>query len=898
MLTVALGAAASCRRPPPSPSPPVASARALATPERTARAPDAAPPLASASAAAPKRDVCALPVGRRAGLRAGASAKPFTRVEPRCPEGDAFCDFVAVSPDRNDACFVANDNLARAERESLGARHARVTSGPWDKTSAPRWLDRVDAHLHLDERESELLHQNGFVVLDRLGYASYAVAYHDVFQQELPVYVGVDAILNAVFQGSQMLLEEVETARLGPALARMIDRMRATLAASRATYGAETSDDLDVYLTVAHRLFHGDAAVMPKSGASGALVDGLVAQARAASGLAEVDVFGRARMIDFSQYEPRGHYANTPIFGGGIKVGKQEISLQDYFRTVTWLSRFEWNLVSRGCRSSQPGAAPVREETPREARDALALADLVARSGSLGDLRAFEDVYSVFAGRREDVSVPDLLSLARANGITPAAKGAPDMLRAAIGDRFQRTARTHFMPEGAGELPAIATLLGPRIVPDIAPMTRLVHDAIPDRYDVTAADLAYVLGHDRAKRYLADDLHAHPTLAGALDKSRAELLAGARGRSDVYSAWISAVARVAEAPSGALPSYAKTDAFADMRMSSALAGYAQIRHTFVLLAGQGYDAYGCEIPDGFVEPALGVYDGLLAWSRAARAAAPHRAKYFARVDEVLRMLRSIAATELSGAPLSEPQRRWLGMVAEFIPRGGYADSGAPPKWTGWYFDLFPDREHGAERSVELVADWFTLTNADRVRYVGVEKAALGVFVVDVGGEPRAMVGPVVKPYEVTTPIAARLDDERARTAPGKRAPWTASYLAPEKEPPPLAAGLHRCDDDARVYLESDVDLGEVSVTLLDHHGDPITEPLAQRVDRGRPAVFAFALGREAAIEGADIHVGDAGGRGRWDAVLGGSVYSYADALARSRAEVGIDFRPAATRGGR
>jgi hypothetical protein len=393
-----------------------------------------------------------------------------------------------------------------------------------------------------------------------------------------------------------------------------------------------------------------------------------------------------------------------------------------------------------------------------------------------------------------------------------------------------------------------------------------------------AADVAYVLGHDRAKSYLTADLATYPGLSAALDASRADLATGALGKHDVYSAWIGAALKLGDRPSGATPSFMRTDAFADLRMSSALAVYAQIRHTFVLLAGQGYDGYGCEIPDGWVEPVVPVYDGMLAWVRAARSAAPSQAAYFRRAEEVLGMLRSIASTELAGAALSEPQRRWLGMVSEYTPKDGYGDSGEPPKYTGWYFDLFPDRDIGAQRQVGLVADWFTLTNADQVRHLGIENAAMGVFVVDVGGEPRAMVGPVVKTYEVATSIAGRLDDETARTAPGKRAEWL-SFLAPVPEAPPIAARLFVCDDDARVVLRAGRAMN-VTVTLLDHHGDALGEArTASAGPTDEPSVLAFALPKDVlasphGIEGVHLHASwsDASrAHESWDFVTGGSV---------------------------
>ncbi len=825
--------------------------------------------------------ICALDAGAAGRVHGGASAAP---PEPHCK--DSLCDTVDEPPDPKDTCFVAQSNLARAERESRSApRYSAPAIGAWDRRSAPRFADRVDAHVHFTDAEDALLRKNGFVVLDRLGYASYAVAYHDVFQQQLPVFVSADSILNAVYQASQMLLMSIEQKRLAPRLVSMLARMHATLAASRGRYAAETIEDLDLYLTVARKLL--GVPLPPRSGGVEAAAQALADQATAGTELAGVELFGRARMIDFTQYTPRGYYADTG-FGPRIDVGATvSITLDQYFRAMTWLSRLELNLVSRSCRSSQPGETADPSETPREARDAVALADLAVRAGALEDLRAFETTYSVFAGRREDVSVPDLLAMR----IPPNAPDAQKRLAAAIGDRFERTARTHYMPEGVTDLPAIATLFGPRIVPDVAPLTRLVHDSVPDRMHLGFADVAFVLGHDRARGYLEKDLAEFPALGAALAGARRELASNARAGKSVYNAWMGATLRLADAPEGHTPSFMRTDAYADMRMSSALAAYAQIRHTYVLLAGQGYDAYGCEIPDGFVEPAVGVYDGLLAWSRAARLAAPGEAAYFDRFDPVIAMLRGIAQTELSGAPLSEPQRRWLGMVAEFVPVGGYGgDSGEPPKYTGWYFDLFPDREHGAERDVRLVADYFTLTNADEVKYLGIEKAALGAFVVDVGGAPRMMIGPVAKPYEATSPIAKRFDDAAAHDAP-KHAPWL-GYVAPEEKGPELDAQLVECERDTRVVVTSAKRLGAVSVELLDHHGDALTDTVTRDVDRAH-AVFAFGLpnhraragdgGRASSVEGLHVHVA----KPKHDLVVSPSAYASGDELAHGRSALGI-----------
>lgn len=146
-----------------------------------------------------------------------------------------------------------------------------------------------------------------------------------------------------------------------------------------------------------------------------------------------------------------------------------------------------------------------------------------------------------------------------------------------------------------------------------------------------------------------------------------------------------------------------------------------------------------------------------------------------------------------------PKRRWLGMVSEYTPPDEYGgDSSDPPKYTGWYFDLFPDRPVGANRDVAVVADWFALTNANQVGYLGVRGAAVGVFAVDVGGEPRAMVA------------------------------WTASNLAPNVS-------------DVRVARAATAAPADVTVTLLDDHGDALVPAATLHVTPRAPAVVAFEL---------------------------------------------------------
>lgn len=773
-----------------------------------------------------------------------------------------MCDSVDRAPRGAPACFVSNDHIAREQRAIARQRPtgAPLAEHRWNHQSRPQYWNLVDSHLHFSDRERAALDRNGFVALDRLSYDSYALAYHEVFRQQLPVFIGVDAILHAAFVAHSSMLKSVESARLSPALGRMLTALRQALRANHERWPEEPRRDLDLYLSVAARLLLDERAPAPLFAQNQDAIASLVSHA-GGGGLEEIELFGRRRMVDFSQFTPRGHYTESL----GVEVDDDEGetgTLERYFRAMQWLSRVEFNLVSRGSRSSSP--VVDRSETPREALAALALARLVEQANVSGTLAEFERVYSVFGGRREDVSLAALAQRTRAVRIGDSQ--AFSQIRAAIGEDFPRAARVHFTPEGAGALPAISTMLGARIVPDIAPLTRVVHDSVRSRTALSAADVGYVLGHtQRATAMLGDETQRFPTLIERLEGARDELARSASG-GDLYSLWLRVALSLRASPSQTWPSFASTDAFRDYRLNSALVTYAQIRHNYVLLAGQGYDAYGCEIPDGYVEPAVETWEALRDFTRAARAIDPSRRAFFDGFARVLDTLRTISIRERAGLALTAAQKRWIAMVAEHIPRGGYhGDSGQPPKWTGWYFDLFADREIGGEKAADFIADYFTLTNAGTVQYLGARTPALGAFVVDTNGAPRLMVGPIARGYERSEPIDQRLDDEAARSLDGGSARWRASYAVHAPSVRAEDVELVRCSDgEARVIVRAS-EGATVEAALLDHHGDALSDVGRARARRGGVTVIAFDP--RTANDAEDVHVRVTVGADRRDLVL-------------------------------
>ena len=763
----------------------------------------ASPPTSAFAASATERG----PVAALASTNSGAACG---RDQSQQDDPEPSADYGRLASSKS-PCAVADDNLAREEAEILKPKPpaAPTLHKAWDHKSRPHFFDAIRRRFELQPTEVATINRAGFAVPARLEVRSYAHAYHEIFQSQLPVYITADSIFHAIFASHQTVVQRLEALRLSPMLSQALDEMHCALVTAAADYPPEVVRDLDLYLLVARRLI-ADGDPLHSAFADAAVeheADEILAKALAASELATVTLFGRPRLIDFTQYEPRGPYAT-------------EEPMQRYFRAAMWASRLEFNLVSRSSRSSEPGPAPDPRETPREAIAALALADLATRSGAAKPIADLDAAWAALAGPREDVSIAQLSELrGQIGSLTDPT--AFDKLKAAIGDRFRRTTRLHPMPAGSRELPAIATLIGPRIVADASALMPLVNGAVPDRHRLGVADVAYILGLDHAKTYLSKDLAAFPTLSSQLEVARGQV-ASTRAGDDLYGAWLTAIRGLAQAPDGIVPSFLTGAAGDDLRLNTIAAAYGQLKHNYVLVAGQPYAEFGCEIPEGYVEPAPAAYEALIDYAaRGAKLAAlldpedgTKLRAHFDRVGQVLRVLLAIVGDEIAGRPLTGAERRWLGMVAEMDIDRSVEVTGHPPMYTGWYFDLFLDRQADGMRGADYIADYFT--SQEVVAYVGATAPRIGIFVVDAGGPPRAFVGPVARAYEAHGPLGARYTDETARTLADRDEPWAASYTI-SAPAPPSSLQLRYDAETRQLVLTSDRALGPATIKALDHH---------------------------------------------------------------------------------
>lgn len=780
------------------------------SPAPSPRAADQAPPAVDASATrASCMELRAADAGAAEGTESYAPDPDTDTVSPR---GGSYGDPA-------NACDVSVENLERATAAvtALPAPRGPATSPKRATGGAIVNLDRVQNRFALTPDEIARLTRDGVVVPARIHAGEWSDALHDVWQSELPLWVSADAVFFAVQASNDKLVARIEETSLVPRLEKALSAMHCGLPAASTSWPADTTHDVDLYLTIARTLLSG-SDVPSATGAQGKSTVDAEAKAIAASitkaeGLSSLDVLGRSRLVDYSQYLPRGHYAGNP-------------TLEAFFRTAMFLSRFEFNVVSRSSRSSADSASPDPRETPREAIAALAIAELANKTGAAEHVGVVDRTWRTLAGKREDLGIGDLTALReRAKIDTLSGPATFDKLKAQIGPDFQRTARIHPMPEGSNELPAIATLLGPRITADTVATRPLVHSEIIDRHMLTPFDLAFMLGHDRAKTYLADDLAKYGNLATQLATAR-RIAASPSTAEDLYGPWLTAIRNLAATPPGATPSVMQTTAFQDHRINGAIAAYAQIRHANVLTVGQGYDEGGCEIPDGYVDPVPDVYDALADYARRGKALAPivdadgklRVAEYFGRLERTLGVLSKISRIELSGDPLPPEAQRWLDLVVELRPYGG---TGGPPSFTGWWFDLFRLRQEGLGPA-SLIADTFTSTYDGTILYVGTQEPQMAMFVVDTGGPRRVVVGPIAQSFSHVGPLAKRLTDADVSHRIGT-APWAKSYRIEEPAEPPLVVVQRDLGDGdkpashATFDLKSTRALGQVTIEALDHH---------------------------------------------------------------------------------
>ena len=693
---------------------------------------------------------------------------------PVCAEGasedGALCDRLA-------ATHIYRQLLDAALAEVLVTptrTEAAPPSPPWSRAITPAMRD-VGAVYAITRAEWNAVARNGLAVLDRVTFPTYAEAYRDVYRSEAPLLVTADSIFHAVWRDLEAIVEDTES-RAVDTVVSALTRTRAAIPAMRASLPEHAARDLDVYLSVALSLDQSEGIDAPLDASLANEVTALVTMLREGGAPRTVSLWGRDRTIEPSRYVPHGAHTRTD-------------GRASWYRVARWLATAEFNLVSRDGRSSAPGPTPVTDDTPREALDAFALVAVMERAHTLDTFRTLAALHGDLAGPRVNPSLDELREIRTAAAVT--SLRAPDAfarLKAAVGNQFERTLVTHPTAPGVRALPVIATVFGATEEHPVDPGARLASPAIAGRDAPSGADLARALGYAPAARFTAADEARYPTLRAAHESVERDLAALADTGS-LEGLQVDALRRHAQPVTGALPAFMRSPAWSDLRMNSLVVAWAQLGHHSESAEGASPPRVSCRIPDAYLEPAPETYRALRrVVERIATAALEFRAtdaealeRWQTRTTRLLRAFERIARDELAGHALTDAQRRLLGWVVEVRP-----STEGEPLETGWYVDLFGGQASTVD-AADFVTDWHHPPGEGAVSYVGARGVSLGLFVVDRGGAPRVMFGPVARGFEHRAPASEELTDTAARELETPTAaPWTRAYTVAAAPPPTLA----------------------------------------------------------------------------------------------------------------
>jgi hypothetical protein len=112
--------------------------------------------------------------------------------------------------------------LARLDGDPTTAKFWDAVNADPSQGSSPRG-GRAD--FRLNAQELKVFKQNGFVVSERLGAASFAEMFYRIYSRDLPVYISADALLHAWHSSYDSMLEELEQGYLAESLDEVLAGM-------------------------------------------------------------------------------------------------------------------------------------------------------------------------------------------------------------------------------------------------------------------------------------------------------------------------------------------------------------------------------------------------------------------------------------------------------------------------------------------------------------------------------------------------------------------------------------------------------------------------------------------------------------------------------------------------
>ncbi|MGK0187110.1 MAG: hypothetical protein ACI9R3_002896 [Verrucomicrobiales bacterium] len=704
----------------------------------------------------------------------------------------------------------------------------------------------VDYRLNVEERA--IFDKNGFVVSERLGTYSFGDAFYDLWTDDLPVYISTDALLQAWHYSFQKCLEEVDEIVMAHELGQILSSLRAGLEAQRSLYESgdaylkQAFEDTDFFLTVAHNLVLDSFKVgfQAPSFADSAAVSDFEQRAERAEGVLSLPVFGGDRIVDFTQFTPRGHYVNS-------------LGLTRYFQSMMWCLRIDFRLTSN------ENSERAKAIALRQLGAAALLTQLVNATSSNGSWESMENVIAAVGGFADSLMPPQMAELLEAAELKEfgavATTEIADTLQARLleGSLGIQNIRSHAiispLSQQQAVLPRSFTFFSQRFVLDSWAMSKVVFDSIIDD-DNGIPELSDKIqrripsGLDVAFSTLAND-EILPTIVQRMQDTNGNRwrdglpyqnnLAATRfvidnqppsaWEGNIYHHWLRTLRTLSDLPdSPNLPHAMQTEAWAMKDVTTQLASWTHLRHDTILYAKQSSTALTiCLYPDGYVEPRPAFWqslrtlaaemqnliatlpgEGTRTYDRVSIFGSTETfeiklatwkeslSNVFKNFASTTAQLESLVAKELADEAFTPAD---LEFIDGMMQGGGAATSGGQRRYDGWYPRMFyktiyDEVDLGADKFDALVTDVHTdfpdqiSGDPGTILHEGVGGVNLLMIAIErENGRKVVYAGPVLSYYEFYEEgsMERRTDQywqNHLRDSPTAPEPWTEGYLVP------------------------------------------------------------------------------------------------------------------------
>lgn len=674
------------------------------------------------------------------------------------------------------------------------------------------YFDSLDGYYNFSEFEKSLIQDHGFMVSERLKRISFGESLLEIFNQDFPVFVSTDAILHAFHISYDRILTDMEVGLLEDRLTELLWNLRNSMNQLHNNYGSNPEmitmlKDVDVYVTVPLLLL--EENVQPYYSENNLMIDSILNWIDNEQGGISSTIFSSTcRVMDWSQFKPRGHYVYNP---------STQINLEGYFRAMMWLGRIELYLIA-------PSSHPVQcsnqkfQDIQRQAIDAFLIDELFDIANAKPIYEEMENILKFFVGESDNVTLDNLDYLKQAISLNSPTELLDSLKMVEFQDTLKNQAFAYQLilsqilfsnpmsPDTI--LPASAFMMfGQRFVIDSYVTGSVVYDRIKYfgvkicRLFPSTLDVLFSIGNSASAQLLIDELNVfHYSTNLAALRYLIDHYDQNFWESSIYNYWLNSIRKLNPPEDrSTFPEFMKTAAFWQQKMNTQLASWTELRHDNLLYAKQSYTGGTiCSYPYSFVEPFPEFYSTLNDYSNEALnyftslnfpdpAIKNKIIYYFGRCKGITDTLKIICEKELAGIPFNSGEQAFLaGMIYQTGQSGVSLD--------GWYPNLFYDDvfrgEWGYEGLMEsdhIVADIHTTpTNCSggsigAISHVGTGNINLGVFITENHlGELTAFVGPVMSYYEYRTTNFLRLtDDEWENTylQSALRPEWVNIYLA-------------------------------------------------------------------------------------------------------------------------